>query len=69
MAKDVNRQDSAEGKYVFECREERAASPVTRPPVTAVRRVDLCLHSDTETGDSARDTQLHSGDSQPATST
>ena len=35
-----------------------------RPPDTAVRRVLLCRHSDTETGDNNIETQVQSGDSQ-----
>ena len=47
--------------------EKRQERPVTRPPVTAVRRVDLCRQRETEAGASTSDTAVHSGDSQPGT--
>ena len=47
--------------------EKRQERPVTRPPVTAVRRVDLWRQRETEAGASTSDTAVHSGDSQPGT--
>ena len=35
-----------------------------RPPVTAVSLVDLCLHSEMDTGERRRETQLQRGESQ-----
>ena len=37
------------------------------PPETAVSLVDLCRHSEMETGENSRETQLHRGDNQSDT--
>ena len=44
--------------------ENNSDRAMMRPPDTAVRRVLLCRHRDTEMGDNNIETQVHSGDSQ-----